>query len=70
MFDCIICLNEIIQCDEWTLRCNHKFHLSCFKQYVDFEFHNEKDISCPLCRSVEKLHPIRENETEIKNTIG
>lgn len=58
---CAICLEEMVEDDVeaqnaveiCTLKCNHKFHLSCITPVVVNSFMVRKSVQCPLCRSIE-----------------
>ena len=44
--DCSICLNKIGNNEIYKLKCNHYFHLECWKQWEN----SVNNVSCPLCR--------------------
>ena len=53
--ECSICLNN--KCN-WSLPCNHKFHLECLKKWHSTinnnSYHKFCNFSCPLCRRKHK----------------
>jgi hypothetical protein len=44
-------------------KCGHTTHSACFFKYVQHEYINNKDVSCPLCRSVVIDKPVCVNIT-------
>ena len=56
MEDCSICLDSLENSDNYTLACNHVFHLECYQKCV-YKNNFNLFIKCPLCR-----------ELNIKNT--
>jgi hypothetical protein len=56
---CIICYEDLIYSDTCILKCNHRFHLSCF---LNWKKHN-----CPLCR--ENYQMLFHSEYNIRNLL-
>jgi hypothetical protein len=63
IIDCSICRQDrdVIKKNIYTTECNHKFHVTCFKQYWRSGNAEDKDdnmfIICPNCRGkVDKLN--------------
>lgn len=38
-------------------KCYHVFCRSCIKQYIATKFQTTKNIPCPLCRHIHRIHP-------------
>lgn len=47
--DCVICFNQITKYNQKTLKCGHRFHFQCIKDWIEFS-HKDIFYSCPTCR--------------------
>ena len=47
---CPICYELIFECHAYTLKCGHRFHKDCIKDWVNSK-HGVAAQSCPVCRS-------------------
>lgn len=55
---CVICQDDIKDCSMIILKCNHKYHLNCYTQYI---IQSATSKNCPLCRQkIEKCNVIEE----------
>ena len=52
---CSICCEKMIQNDEFIeLECDHSFHNSCLKKWLEI------DNTCPICRKILDINPAEE----------
>lgn len=53
---CPICFEDL-DINIYTTVCNHKFHVKCYRDLVEYEINkNKKDVLCPLCKKIIHLN--------------
>jgi len=54
MSACVFCLEQLTESDRTITfdTCGHTTHSQCFMLYVKHEYENNKNVACPLCRTV------------------
>ncbi len=65
---CAICIESLDESTVRTIKCGHKFHDKCFKQWT-----KEKTVvECPLCRYVvrKKTNPLRKVALMLEQETG
>ena len=67
--NCFICTEEFTDKNFTITECNHKFHSSCFVEWLS---KNSSNKNCPFCKQSLKskiTQPDQQNDREVQNQI-